>query len=129
MSYCSASCTSVRSPLIAAIATFALKADVWFRRGLLLMLSPDSRANLARCQAGAPFIALCRFPKPALLSWACCWPPCCCGSRSVGCSTLLHYPLVSGGIGVSYAAPLSFNSLRIHGHPRPYHHCCGDPLH
>src|SRR5262249_31154307 len=44
-SNCSASCTSVRSPLIAAIATFALKADVWFRRGLLLMLSPDSRAK------------------------------------------------------------------------------------
>src|SRR6516164_9816961 len=70
MSYCSASCTSVRSPLIAAIATFALKADVWFRRGLLLMLSPDSRANLARCQAEAPLIALCRFPKPALkIGW------------------------------------------------------------
>src|SRR5262249_7436462 len=67
----SASCTSVRSPLIAAIATFALKADVWFRRGLLLMLSPDSRANLARCQAEAPLIALCRFPKPALLSQNC----------------------------------------------------------
>jgi hypothetical protein len=31
--------------LIAAIATFALKADAWFRRGLLLMLSPDSRAK------------------------------------------------------------------------------------
>jgi hypothetical protein len=30
------------------------------------MLSPDSRANLARCQAEAPLIALCRFPKPAL---------------------------------------------------------------
>src|SRR5262249_54789231 len=67
-SNCSASCTSVRSPLIAAIATFALKADVWFRRGLLLMLSPDSRANLARCQAEAPLIALCRFPKPALMT-------------------------------------------------------------
>src|SRR5215472_9159092 len=66
MSNCSASCTSVRSPLIAAIATFALKADAWFRRGLLLMLSPDSRANLARCQAEAPLIALCRFSKPAL---------------------------------------------------------------
>src|SRR5215472_16953082 len=45
MSNCSASCTSVRSPLIAAIATFALKADAWFRLGLLLMLSPDSRAK------------------------------------------------------------------------------------
>jgi len=30
------------------------------------MLSPDSRANLVRCQAEAPLIALCRFPKPAL---------------------------------------------------------------
>src|SRR6516165_6910717 len=70
MSYCSASCTSVRSPLIAAIATFALKADVWFRRGLLLMLSPDSRANLARCQAEAPLIALCRYSKPALFAFA-----------------------------------------------------------
>src|SRR6516225_4395497 len=28
------------------------------------------------------------------LSWACCWPLCCCGSRSVGCSTLLRYLLV-----------------------------------
>src|SRR5262249_40944471 len=54
--------------LIAAIATFALKADAWFRRGLLRMLSPDSRANLARCQAEAPLIALCRLPKPALSS-------------------------------------------------------------
>src|ERR1700730_7084063 len=33
-----------------------------------LMLSPDSWANLARCQAEAPLIALCRFPKPALLN-------------------------------------------------------------
>ena len=60
-SNCPASRTSVRSPLIAAIATFALKADVWFRRGLLLMLFPDLRANLARRQAEAPPIALCRF--------------------------------------------------------------------
>jgi hypothetical protein len=59
--------------LIAAIATFALKADAWFRRGLLLMLSPDSRANLARCQAEAPLIALCRFPKPALLVLSVIW--------------------------------------------------------
>jgi hypothetical protein len=34
--------------LMAASATFALKAGVWFRRGLLLIVSPDSRANLAR---------------------------------------------------------------------------------
>src|SRR5262245_24813715 len=65
-SNCSANCASVRSPLIAASATFALNAGVWFRRGLLLMLAPDSRANLARRQAEAPLIPLCRFPKPAL---------------------------------------------------------------
>jgi hypothetical protein len=29
--------------LPAASATFALKAGVWFRRGRLLMVSPDSR--------------------------------------------------------------------------------------
>src|SRR5665811_2355211 len=30
---------------MAASATFALKAGVWFRRGRLLMVSPDSRAT------------------------------------------------------------------------------------
>src|SRR3977135_4127484 len=44
MSNCSASWASVRSPLIAAIATFALKAGVWFRRARLLIVSPDSQA-------------------------------------------------------------------------------------
>jgi hypothetical protein len=43
----------------------ALSGECGFK-GLLLMLSPDSRANLARCQAEAPLIALRRFPKPAL---------------------------------------------------------------
>ena len=32
----------VRSPLMAASATFALKVGVWFRRGRLFMVSPDS---------------------------------------------------------------------------------------
>src|SRR6202040_3697710 len=32
----------VRSPLMAASATFALKVAVWFRRGRLFMVSPDS---------------------------------------------------------------------------------------
>src|SRR5262245_9818052 len=35
----------VRSPLMAASATFALKAGVWFRRGRLDMVSPDSQAT------------------------------------------------------------------------------------
>src|SRR2546427_4336041 len=30
---------------MAAIATFALKAGVWFRRGRLLIVSPDSRGT------------------------------------------------------------------------------------
>src|SRR5450756_1779064 len=30
---------------MAASATFALKAGVWFRRGRLLMVSPDSRST------------------------------------------------------------------------------------
>src|SRR5271169_6313074 len=41
-SNCSASSASVRSPLMAASANFALKAGVWFRRGRLLIVSPDS---------------------------------------------------------------------------------------
>jgi hypothetical protein len=39
---------------------------VWFRRARLLIVSPDSRANLARRQAETPLIALFRFPEPAL---------------------------------------------------------------
>jgi hypothetical protein len=53
---------------MAASATFALKAGAWFRRGRLLMVSPDSRDKLARRQAETPLIALCRFPRPALQS-------------------------------------------------------------
>src|SRR5208337_5499738 len=44
MSNCCASSASVFSPFTAAKATFALKAGVWFRRGLLLIVSPDSQA-------------------------------------------------------------------------------------
>jgi hypothetical protein len=47
----SASCAMVRSPSTAASATFALKAGVWFRRGRLDMLSPDSQAQRACRQA------------------------------------------------------------------------------
>ena len=39
---------------------------MWFRRARLLIVSPDSRANLARRQAETPLIVLCRFPEPAL---------------------------------------------------------------
>src|SRR5450631_4411525 len=55
----------VRSPLTAARATFALKADEWFRRGRLLMVSPV-HGDYRRCQAEIPLIILCRFPGPAL---------------------------------------------------------------
>ena len=47
---------------MAASATFALKAGEWFRRGRLLIVSPDSRgAQRARCQAETPLIVLFRF--------------------------------------------------------------------
>jgi hypothetical protein len=61
-----ASSDSVISPLMAANATFALKAGVWFRRARLLIVSPDSRVNLARRQAETPLIPLFRFLRPAL---------------------------------------------------------------
>jgi hypothetical protein len=54
--------------LTAASATFALKAGAWFRRARLLIVSPDSRANLARRQAETPLIAPFRFAGPAHLS-------------------------------------------------------------
>src|SRR5258708_3202833 len=66
---CSASWASVRSPLMAASATFALKAGVWFRRGRLFIVSPDSLAQRARCQAETPLIVLFRFLRPALTSF------------------------------------------------------------
>src|ERR1700758_1730655 len=70
-SKCSDNWAIVRSPLMAASATFALKAGEWFRRGRLFMLSPDSRAQRARCQAETPLIVLSRFPRPALVTlWA-----------------------------------------------------------
>src|SRR5690242_2059502 len=55
----------VRSPLMAARATFALKAGEWFRRGRLLMVSPV-HGDYRRCQAETPLIVLFRFPGPAL---------------------------------------------------------------
>src|SRR5712664_1277753 len=66
MSKCSASWAIVRSPLMAASATFALKAGEWFRRGRLFMVSPV-RGDYRRSQAETPLIVLSRFPRPALL--------------------------------------------------------------
>jgi hypothetical protein len=40
---------------------------VWFRRARLLIVSPDSRVNLARRQAETPLIPLFRFLRPALI--------------------------------------------------------------
>src|SRR4249919_2298335 len=51
---------------MAASATLALKAGVWFRRGRRCIVSPDSLAQRARRQAETPLIALFRFPRPAL---------------------------------------------------------------
>jgi Flp pilus assembly protein TadG len=54
---------------MAASATFALKAGVWFRRGRLDMVSPDSQAQRACRQAEIPLNALCKIPGPALTGW------------------------------------------------------------
>jgi len=50
---------------MAARATFALKAAVWFRRGRLLMVSPV-RGYHRRYQAETPLIGLFKFARPAV---------------------------------------------------------------
>src|SRR5450759_3009907 len=50
---------------MAASATLALKAGVWFRRGLLLIVSPV-RGYHRRYQAETPLIDLFKFAEPAL---------------------------------------------------------------
>ena len=51
---------------MAAKATFALKAGVWFRRGRLVISLLIRWAQRARCQAETPLIVLSKFPEPAL---------------------------------------------------------------
>src|ERR1700690_1999416 len=51
---------------MAASATLALKAGVWFRRGLLLIVSPV-RGYHRRYQAETPLIDLFKFASPALI--------------------------------------------------------------
>jgi hypothetical protein len=47
--------------LMAESATFALKAGVWFRRGRLLIVSPDLLGTACPLsQAETPLIVLCR---------------------------------------------------------------------
>jgi peptidoglycan/LPS O-acetylase OafA/YrhL len=54
---------------MAASATLALKAGVWFRRGRLFMVSPV-RGDHRRFQVETPLIALFKFAEPALsLLW------------------------------------------------------------
>src|SRR6202521_4083945 len=50
---------------MAASATFALKAGLWFRRGRLFMVSPV-RGDHRRFQAETPLIDLFKFAEPAL---------------------------------------------------------------
>ncbi|XIA68008.1 hypothetical protein ACFIOY_19915 [Bradyrhizobium sp. TZ2] len=45
-----------------------MKAGVWFRRGRLFMVSPDSRAYRARRRAETPLSVLFKFASPALSS-------------------------------------------------------------
>src|SRR4051795_13476697 len=62
-----ANSASVFSPLIAASATFALKAPLCLRRVRFVILAPDPR-QLRRCQAGNPLIGLSGFAEPPLSS-------------------------------------------------------------
>jgi hypothetical protein len=55
MSKCATSWAIVRSPLMAASATLALKAGEWFRRGRLLVVSPV-HGDYRRIQAETPLI-------------------------------------------------------------------------
>ncbi len=66
-SNCCVSWANVFSPLIAAKATFALKAGAWFRRGRLLIVSLDS-GHFARYQAETPLIPLSKFAEQPLYS-------------------------------------------------------------
>jgi hypothetical protein len=73
ISNCSARSASIFSPLIAAKATFDLKAGLWFRRGLFIMLAPV-HGSLRRAQAEFPLIqvviGMCRRDTPIRVSWS-----------------------------------------------------------
>src|SRR3982751_4137842 len=64
-SKCCANSASVFSPLMAAKATFALKAGLCVRRVRFVMLAPDPRHH-RRFQADPPLIALAEFGQPPL---------------------------------------------------------------
>src|SRR3954467_13249343 len=64
-SYCCANSASVFSPLMAARATFALKAGAWVRRIRLAIVAPDLRHS-RRSQAELPLIDLSEFGRPPL---------------------------------------------------------------
>src|SRR3954471_7391513 len=68
-SNCCASSASVFSPLMAANATFALKAGLCARRVRFVMLAPDPR-HYRRFQADPPLIALSEFGQPPLFASA-----------------------------------------------------------
>jgi hypothetical protein len=56
---------SAMSPISAAKATFALKADVWFRRGRRVIVAPHFCHLNGRRGTTLPLIPLSEFPKPA----------------------------------------------------------------
>src|SRR5690349_22839543 len=62
-SYCCANSASVFSPLMAAKATFALKAGACVRRTRLVIVAPDQRHS-RRSQAELPLIDLSEFGQP-----------------------------------------------------------------
>jgi hypothetical protein len=60
----SGSCAIRSIALIAAIATFALKAGVWFRRGRQFMVSPVSQAPPCPLSGRNSTYRLCKILEP-----------------------------------------------------------------
>jgi hypothetical protein len=67
-SYCCANSASVFSPLMAAKATFVLKAEAWVQRIRLAIVAPDLRHS-RRSQAELPLIDLSEFGVLPHFAW------------------------------------------------------------
>src|SRR5437763_7930701 len=61
----SANCTSVCSPLMAASATFALKAAEWLRRGRLILSAPSGHP--AHCRRDSTYLTVQNSGAPSTI--------------------------------------------------------------
>src|ERR1700738_1615954 len=89
----------VRSPCRAATATFALKVGVWFRRGRLFMVSPDSLAT------ACPLSGRNSTYRPVQIS-----------------ETTSHPPFVSDGASTVVCIDARYGTMTLHSHLAPQSH-------